>query len=91
VRGCPTVQQCVAQQTSAGVAHQRSSKGFLGEGGEEGGVNIGVEEKRRTAVQNKLSSMLFKHKEGLKKDIAKKRAILAKELSLEIAKVVKIT
>ena len=53
-----------------------------------GGVSVGVEEKRRTAVQNKLSSMLFKHKEGLKKDIAKKRAILEKELSLEIAKVV---
>merc|ERR1711874_30112 len=43
-----------------------------------------MEEKRRTALKNKLGSMLFKHKEGLKKDIAKKRALLEKEITLEI-------
>ena len=36
---------------------------------------------------NKLSSMLFKYKEQLKKDIAKKRSQLEKELSAEINKV----
>jgi len=35
---------------------------------------------------NKLSSMLFKYKEQLKKDIAKKRSQLEKELSAEINK-----
>merc|ERR1719466_718852 len=44
------------------------------------------EDKRRISVQNKLSSLLFKQKEQLKKDIAKKRALLEKELSLEITK-----
>jgi len=45
-----------------------------------------VEDKKRISVQNRLSSMLFKQKEQLKKDIAKKRALLEKELSLEITK-----
>ena len=35
-------------------------------------------------LQSKLSSMLFKQKEQLKRDIAKKRALLEKELSVEI-------
>ena len=44
-----------------------------------------VDEKKRQAVQNRLSSMLFKQKEQLKRDIAKKRALLEKELSVEIS------
>ena len=44
------------------------------------------DDKKRMAVQNKLSSMLFKQKEQLKRDIAKKRALLEKELSVEINK-----
>jgi len=44
------------------------------------------EDKKRISVQNRLSSMLFKQKEQLKKDIAKKRALLEKELSVEITK-----
>ena len=44
-----------------------------------------VDEKKRQAVHNRLSSMLFKQKEQLKRDIAKKRALLEKELSVEIS------
>lgn len=44
-----------------------------------------VDDKKRTSVRNRLSSMLFKQKEQLKKDIAKKRAQLEKELSAEIS------
>lgn len=44
-----------------------------------------VDDKKRQAVQNRLSSMLFKQKEQLKRDIAKKRALLEKELSVEIS------
>merc|ERR1712106_139341 len=47
---------------------------------------MGSEDKKRISVQNRLSSMLFKQKEQLKKDIAKKRALLEKELSVEITK-----
>ena len=43
-----------------------------------------VDDKKRVSVQNKLSSMLFKQKEQLKRDIAKKRALLEKELSVDI-------
>jgi len=45
-----------------------------------------IDDKKRISVQNRLSSMLFKQKEQLKKEIAKKRAVLEKELSLEISK-----
>jgi len=51
----------------------------------KGGVTPG-DEKRRTAIQNKLASLLFKQKETLKKDIAKKRANLEKQLKLDIDK-----
>ena len=44
-----------------------------------------VDDKKRLSVRNRLSSMLFKQKEQLKKDIAKKRAQLEKELSAEIS------
>lgn len=47
-----------------------------------------IEERRKVSYsQNRLSSLLFKHKEQLKKDIAKKRSLLEKELSAEIMKV----
>ena len=47
-----------------------------------------IEERRRTTYsQNKLTSLLFKHKEQLKKDIAKKRSVLERELSIDISKV----
>ena len=45
-----------------------------------------LDDKKKQAVQNKLSSMLFKQKEQLKRDIAKKRALLEKDLSVEINK-----
>ena len=43
-----------------------------------------IDDKKRLSVQNKLSSMLFKQKEQLKRDIAKKRSLLEKDLSVEI-------
>lgn len=42
------------------------------------------EEKRRQAAQSKLNVLLFRHKELLKKDILKKRALLEKELQIDI-------
>jgi len=45
----------------------------------------GGEDRRRQGVRNRLSSMLFKHKEQLKKEIARKRAQLEKELTAEIS------
>lgn len=42
------------------------------------------EEKRRLAAQSKLNVLLFRHKELLKKDILKKRALLEKELQIDI-------
>uniref|UniRef100_A0A668A4H6 Bromodomain PHD finger transcription factor n=1 Tax=Myripristis murdjan TaxID=586833 RepID=A0A668A4H6_9TELE len=42
-----------------------------------------VEQKRRTANATKLSSLLYRHKESLKTEILKKRALLDKELQLE--------
>merc|ERR550525_2315348 len=44
-----------------------------------------TDDKKRLTVRNRLTSMLFKQKEQLKKDIAKKRAQLEKELSADIA------
>ncbi|XP_063224982.1 nucleosome-remodeling factor subunit NURF301 isoform X2 [Bacillus rossius redtenbacheri] len=44
------------------------------------------EEKRRQQVQTKLQVLLFRHKELLKKDMIKKRALLEKELQIEIQK-----
>merc|ERR1719430_561836 len=44
-----------------------------------------TDDKKRLTVRNRLTSMLFKQKEQLKKDIAKKRAQLEKELNSEIA------
>uniref|UniRef100_A0A8C3B3M6 Bromodomain PHD finger transcription factor n=1 Tax=Cyclopterus lumpus TaxID=8103 RepID=A0A8C3B3M6_CYCLU len=42
-----------------------------------------VEAKRRLANASKLSSLLYRHKESLKMEILKKRALLDKELQLE--------
>ncbi|KAG7269984.1 hypothetical protein CRUP_027536 [Coryphaenoides rupestris] len=42
-----------------------------------------VEQKRRTANASKLSSLLYRHKESLKTEILKKRALLDKELQLQ--------
>ncbi|KAG7485284.1 nucleosome-remodeling factor subunit BPTF isoform X1 [Solea senegalensis] len=42
-----------------------------------------VEAKRRLANASKLSSLLYRHKESLKTEILKKRALLDKELQLE--------
>ncbi|XP_074486723.1 nucleosome-remodeling factor subunit BPTF-like isoform X2 [Sebastes fasciatus] len=42
-----------------------------------------MEAKRRLANASKLSSLLYRHKESLKMEILKKRAILDKELQLE--------
>ena len=42
------------------------------------------EERRRQQVQTKLQVLLFRHKELLKKDMIKKRALLEKELQIEI-------
>ncbi|PNF38728.1 hypothetical protein B7P43_G14361 [Cryptotermes secundus] len=44
------------------------------------------EERRRQQVQTKLQVLLFRHKELLKKDMIKKRALLEKELQIEIQK-----
>lgn len=44
------------------------------------------EERRRHQVQTKLQVLLFRHKELLKKDMIKKRALLEKELQIEIQK-----
>merc|ERR1719273_1919299 len=44
-----------------------------------------TDDKKRLTVRNRLTSMLFKQKEQLKKDIAKKRAQLEKELSADIS------
>ncbi|XP_033215194.1 nucleosome-remodeling factor subunit NURF301 isoform X2 [Belonocnema kinseyi] len=40
--------------------------------------------KRRTKVTSQMNVLLFRHKELLKKDILKKRALLEKELSIDI-------
>ena len=42
-----------------------------------------VEAKKRLANASKLSSLLYRHKESLKMEILKKRALLDKELQLE--------
>lgn len=42
-----------------------------------------VEAKRRMANASKLSALLYRHKESLKMEILKKRALLDKELQLE--------
>lgn len=44
------------------------------------------EERRRQQVQTKLQVLLFRHKELLKKDMIKKRALLEKELQIDIQK-----
>ncbi|XP_075219983.1 nucleosome-remodeling factor subunit NURF301 E(bx) isoform X3 [Lycorma delicatula] len=44
------------------------------------------EERRRQQVQTKLLVYLFRHKEMLKKDILKKRALLEKEMQIDIQK-----
>lgn len=43
-----------------------------------------VEQKRTKQNASKLSALLFKHKEQLKADILKKRALLDKELQLQV-------
>ncbi|KAJ1519876.1 hypothetical protein ONE63_004117 [Megalurothrips usitatus] len=43
-----------------------------------------ADERRRAAVNTKLQVILFRHKELLKKDILKKRALLEKEMQIEI-------
>lgn len=43
-----------------------------------------VEQKRSKQNATKLSALLFKHKEQLKAEILKKRALLDKELQLEV-------
>ncbi|KAE8752789.1 hypothetical protein FOCC_FOCC000527 [Frankliniella occidentalis] len=43
-----------------------------------------ADERRRVAVNTKLQVILFRHKELLKKDILKKRALLEKEMQIEI-------
>lgn len=43
-----------------------------------------ADERRRVAVSQKLQVILFRHKELLKKDILKKRALLEKEMQIEI-------
>lgn len=42
-----------------------------------------VEAKKRLANASKLSTLLYRHKESLKIEILKKRALLDKELQLE--------
>lgn len=43
-----------------------------------------VEQKRSKQTASKLSALLFKHKEQLKAEILKKRALLDKELQIEV-------
>lgn len=43
-----------------------------------------VEQKRSKQNASKLSALLFKHKEQLKAEILKKRALLDKELQVEV-------
>merc|ERR1719376_728250 len=45
---------------------------------------LSPEQKRKQQLENKLQNMLFRQKEFLKKDIAKKRALQEKELQVEI-------
>uniref|UniRef100_A0A4W5JWS8 Bromodomain PHD finger transcription factor n=1 Tax=Hucho hucho TaxID=62062 RepID=A0A4W5JWS8_9TELE len=45
---------------------------------------VSVEQKRSKQNATKLSALLFKHKEQLKAEILKKRALLDKELQLEV-------
>ena len=47
-------------------------------------VKEAADERRRAAVNTKLQVLLFRHKELLKKDILKKRALLEKEMQIEI-------
>lgn len=42
------------------------------------------EERRKQQVQTRLLVYLFRHKEMLKKDILKKRALLEKEMQIDI-------
>jgi hypothetical protein len=49
-----------------------------------GGSNPALDEKRRQQAVNKLQQMLARHKEQLKKDIARKRSLQEKELQIEI-------
>lgn len=43
-----------------------------------------VEQKRSKQIAVKLSALLFKHKEQLKAEILKKRALLDRQLQLEV-------
>lgn len=52
--------------------------------GPAGPIKDSQEEKRKNHIQSKLQILLFRHKELLKKDILKKRALLEKELQIEI-------
>lgn len=43
-----------------------------------------TEEKQRRMSQQRLEAVLLKHKEGLKRDILRKRAALEKEIAAEV-------
>lgn len=52
-------------------------------------IKENLEEKKKIAQRSKLQVSLFRHKEMLKKDILKKRALLEKELQIQIQVVTK--
>ena len=75
-------------QSSSAFGGVKSSRMVVGGRKEAGGgANSLVAERKVSYSVNRLSSILFKHKEQLKKEIAKKRNLLEKELSTEIQKV----
>lgn len=63
-----------------------SSRGEKTSGGGNAKSRTGKwqEERKRQQIQTKLQVLLFRHKELLKKDILKKRALLEKDLQIVI-------
>ena len=43
-----------------------------------------IEEKRRRVAHQRLETLLLKHKDALKRDILRKRALLEKDIAAEI-------
>ena len=75
-----------AVELPAAVGYKSKAKGRAAGGGASGLI-LAASTVQAKLTTNKLSSMLFKYKEQLKKDIANKRSRLEKELSSEISKV----
>jgi nucleosome-remodeling factor subunit BPTF len=77
----PTPETTPRIRTKSG---QRSGSGQPGQPA-AGISSLVIDEKRRQQAVNKLQQILLKHKEQLKKDIARKRALQEKELQVTVS------